>query len=400
MKNLLFNTHDIALAASILFSVFFAFAHNFSQIFSQSARNLLTVFFVLNACAALDTLVFWGDGFKFAAFEVSPWLLLLFSFASFAAGPFLYWFFRSLQDPAFTLRARDYLHLLPALAVFPYVYWACLRYPLEQQQTLILQLSILADERAHFWIFLTLKKLLPVVYGVIGLALMLRSKHLTTYSPALRHFILAHGSFVLLWVWSLGTHIFGQWAPVELADRLGILGNYLTLALLIVLWLERARLLMPVAANAAIQPEVQVPVAAQLEAVDETAIDDAHEKQADLDALAAQLQTFVQSTRPYLNPQLTLERFAAQVHMPTRQVSNAINRCFKQNFQEYINSYRVETAKHFLQDHQCHLTIVEIAHQSGFNSKATFNRLFKTQVGVTPSEYRHSVTNQHASSVY
>lgn len=400
MKNLLFNTHDIALAACILFSVFFAFAHNFSRIFSQSARNVLTVFFVLNACAALDTLVFWGDGFKFAAFAVSPWLLLLFSFASFAAGPFLYWFFRSIQNPAFTLRARDYLHLLPALAVFPYVYWACLRYPLEQQQTLILQLSILTDERAHFWIFLTIKKLLPVMYGVLGLAL-LRSKELHSYSPALRHFILVHGGFVLLWAWSLATHILGQWAPVELSDHLGIVGNYLTLALLIVLWLERARLPIP-AVGSENPPGVQIQAPAQMAITSsiESTADDTQEKQADLDALALQIQAFVQTERPYLNPQLTLERFAAQLQMPTRQVSNAINRCFKQNFQEYINSYRVETAKHFLHDSQCHLTIVDIAHHAGFNSKATFNRLFKIQVGVTPSEYRQGVTNGHPSSVY
>jgi AraC-like DNA-binding protein len=52
-----------------------------------------------------------------------------------------------------------------------------------------------------------------------------------------------------------------------------------------------------------------------------------------------------------------------------------------------INSYRVNEAKALLinepQD-----TILDIAYAAGFNSKASFNRIFKKVTGMTPSEYR------------
>lgn len=389
MKDLLFNTHDVVLAACIFFCLFFAVAHNFSRVFSQSSRNLLTVFFVLNAFAALDTLIFWGDAIKYAAFNLSPWLLMLFSFASFAVGPFLYWFFRSIHQPDFTLKARDYLQLLPALAVIPYLYWACLRFPLEEQHRLILELSILSDERAHFWVFLTLKKLIPVLYGIYCLAIIRRATWFTSEPVGLRHLINVHAGFVLLWFLGLATHTLGQWIPVALSDFMGIMGNYLALALLIVIWIEYTRnsAAAPLTHNFYPDPPQNIQS------------EDLSAQSVEIDNLSQDIQAFVQSQRPYLNPQLTLERFAGLMQLPPRQVSSAINRHFKQNFQEYINSFRVEEAKHFLQDAQCSDTIVEIAQHSGFNSKATFNRLFKNLVGVTPSEYRQGfVSGQSAGN--
>ena len=110
--------------------------------------------------------------------------------------------------------------------------------------------------------------------------------------------------------------------------------------------------------------------------------------------LAERIERFIQTERPYLNPQLTLERFANSLRASPRQVSFAINRCFQQNFHEYINCLRLEEAKRLLRDSDCQeCTIMEIAHRAGFNSKATFNRFFKSFVGVTPSAFRdHSST--------
>ncbi|HMW50308.1 MAG TPA: helix-turn-helix transcriptional regulator, partial [Cellvibrionaceae bacterium] len=114
-------------------------------------------------------------------------------------------------------------------------------------------------------------------------------------------------------------------------------------------------------------------------------------KDSEVDELAARIQGLMLEQQPHLNSQITLERFAALLGEPPRPVSVAINRCFKQNFQEFINCFRIEEAKRRLQDPLlADCTVVEIAHQAGFNSKATFNRLFKQQVGVTPSAYRQA----------
>jgi AraC-like DNA-binding protein len=379
MNNILFNTHDIVLAVCILFCLFFAVANNLSRTFSPASRNLLTVFFVLNACAAFDTLVFWGDAVRYAAFSLSPWLLMLFSFAAFAIGPFLYWFFRLLQVPEVKLKPADYLQLLPALLALPYLYWACLRHPLEQQQALILNLSIFSDTHVHFFAFLTLKKLIPVLYGIKCLALIYGDPKFMAQQPAaLRQILYLYSGFVLLWLWGLAVHLLGQWLPVKLSDQLGVAGNYLSLALLLVIWLERSKTQ---------SINVQAERAGNTSGVADPHFEDG--KDNEIDELAVRIQVLMQEQRPHLNSQLTLERFAALLEVPPRQVSNAINGCFKQNFQEFINCFRVEEAKQSLRDPSyLHCTVVEIAQAAGFNSKATFNRLFKQQVGVTPSVYR------------
>src|SRR5690606_12215242 len=114
---------------------------------------------------------------------------------------------------------------------------------------------------------------------------------------------------------------------------------------------------------------------------------------ADAEALAARIDKLMQTEKPYLNSQLTLERFADLLGVSSRQVSFTINRCFQQNFHEFINRFRVEEAKRLLGDEEFQeRTILDIAQQSGFNSKATFNRFFKSFVGVTPSAYRQQIS--------
>lgn len=101
------------------------------------------------------------------------------------------------------------------------------------------------------------------------------------------------------------------------------------------------------------------------------------------------LEDIVQSEKLYLNPNLSLTQLAKAMRMSPTQVSDLINRGLNQNFNDYINRYRVETITQLLSDENyTHLSILAIALDNGFNSKATFNRVFKKIIGKSPSEYR------------
>ena len=54
--------------------------------------------------------------------------------------------------------------------------------------------------------------------------------------------------------------------------------------------------------------------------------------------------------KPFLEPAITLNELAGQVSIPARQLSQVINESFKRNFFDFINSYRIEEAKHCLLD--------------------------------------------------
>jgi YesN/AraC family two-component response regulator len=100
----------------------------------------------------------------------------------------------------------------------------------------------------------------------------------------------------------------------------------------------------------------------------------------------------MQESKPYLRNELTLQELAKKLKIPRHYLSQIINDRLNQNFYTFINEYRVNEAKSLLLDPRFrHYSILAVALDSGFNSKATFNAVFKKQCGMTPSEF----INQH-----
>ncbi len=90
--------------------------------------------------------------------------------------------------------------------------------------------------------------------------------------------------------------------------------------------------------------------------------------------------------KPYLEPKLSLATLAGQLEISPNQLSQVINQEAKVNFYDFVNKYRVEE---FIRQSQKNnnYSILALALDSGFNSKSSFNTIFKKQKGLTPSEY-------------
>ncbi|HFA51051.1 MAG TPA: AraC family transcriptional regulator [Bacteroidetes bacterium] len=87
--------------------------------------------------------------------------------------------------------------------------------------------------------------------------------------------------------------------------------------------------------------------------------------------------------------ELRLADLAAYLNISRHQLSQVINEQYGVNFFELINRYRVEYVKRMLADpSNSNLTIIQIAYEAGFNNKASFNRYFKKEIGMTPSAFR------------
>jgi len=97
------------------------------------------------------------------------------------------------------------------------------------------------------------------------------------------------------------------------------------------------------------------------------------------------------STKPYLNPGLTISELASEAGMQTYQLSRLINEAASQNFFDYVNGYRIEAFKARIQTKEGErMTILAVALEVGFNSKTAFNRAFKKREGVTPRRFAKS----------
>jgi AraC-like DNA-binding protein len=105
-------------------------------------------------------------------------------------------------------------------------------------------------------------------------------------------------------------------------------------------------------------------------------------------ALNERLIQVMECEKPFLNPVLNLSDLAARLDVSRNQLSLAINQVHSKNFYEFINTYRVEEVVKQMRDPGNHnLTIVALANNSGFNSKASFYRVFKQFTGMTPTAY-------------
>lgn len=95
----------------------------------------------------------------------------------------------------------------------------------------------------------------------------------------------------------------------------------------------------------------------------------------------------------YLEPELTLFDVSKKLGVSESYVSEVINMHMKSTFYDFVNGYRVEQVCDSLKSRAIQdKTILAIALESGFNSKATFNRIFKKHTGCTPSQFVKALT--------
>lgn len=111
-----------------------------------------------------------------------------------------------------------------------------------------------------------------------------------------------------------------------------------------------------------------------------------------LRAWANQLEQIMQTQQRYRQAQLSSKDLADELAISVHQLSQVLNQCLGVSFYDYLNRYRVEAVQRDLNDaRRDYLTILALAFEAGFDSKATFNQAFRKHTGLTPSQYRKQV---------
>ncbi|MGQ7868814.1 ligand-binding sensor domain-containing protein [Sunxiuqinia sp. sy24] len=105
--------------------------------------------------------------------------------------------------------------------------------------------------------------------------------------------------------------------------------------------------------------------------------------------LIDRLNSLMSANKPYLNCKLGLTDLAEELCVSPNQLSALLNEQIGQPFYDYVNEFRIEEVKRRLMDpSEKKKTILAIAWECGFNSKSAFNRVFKINTGITPSEFQ------------
>lgn len=115
-------------------------------------------------------------------------------------------------------------------------------------------------------------------------------------------------------------------------------------------------------------------------------------KQEDVADYVNKIRKYMVIEKPYLNRELTIYDLSEQLKIPRHILSEIINEHMGKNFYNLVNDYRVNEVKERMKSGDLkQLTILGLAYDSGFNSKSSFNTIFKEKTGLTPSEYLHTL---------
>lgn len=114
-----------------------------------------------------------------------------------------------------------------------------------------------------------------------------------------------------------------------------------------------------------------------------------------INGITKRIIALMEEEKLYQETELTLQQLADKLKLPPYQLSQAINEGLNKNFYDLINGYRVEEAKRLLLESKSkNYTILSIGFEAGFNSKTTFNTVFKKMTGQTPTGFIVQQTGQ------
>ncbi|MEM7367048.1 MAG: helix-turn-helix domain-containing protein [Bacteroidota bacterium] len=112
----------------------------------------------------------------------------------------------------------------------------------------------------------------------------------------------------------------------------------------------------------------------------------------ELDHWTQKILELMTNEKLFLNPDLTLKMMANYLGSSEKTLSHVINKGMNCNFSTFVNRYRVEETQQRLREKAYQqFTLTSIAFACGFDSKSTFNRVFKQETGLTPSGFIQSL---------
>ena len=375
MQTPIFNIHDLILVLTLAVCLLLVVFQLLLSKQKQIASRLLTLFFTCVGVNALCNLLLWNNYLHIesaiAKFTIAYGLSLTVVGKSLS----LYGYVVAITRENFRFGWRELTHLINVLVVVGFLLLGRidsdqLRFISTSQTDFTIKVT---NYLWHYLKFLTVVYALSAVWAVWHYKQQLKAFYSSLSLEGPQWLMLLTLGFALNWSWSLLVHIVGQSAGINLADSFGIFDNYITFLLvnaLFVYSLLYAHQLIET--KNALQEEKQVVVVADYSP-----------------DVIERIRQGMEVKHLYLKHTLNIEEFAKQVGIHYREVSAIINKHFDTNFFEFVNSYRVNKAKHMLLDPKfADTTILDILLESGFNSKSAFHRFFKRYTGMSAADYR------------
>ena len=105
--------------------------------------------------------------------------------------------------------------------------------------------------------------------------------------------------------------------------------------------------------------------------------------------ISKKLENAMEKDKLFKDQELSLNSIAKQLNIKPYLISKSLNEVYNKRFNDFVNEYRVKEVQSLLQNSDnSKYTLLSIAMDAGFNSKSSFNRAVKKQLGILPSELK------------
>lgn len=321
-------------------------------------------------------------------------------------GPLLYFYVKSITNFQFKLSKRDFLHFIPGIL---YLTWTIVVVVVDK---LILRKYFLMngqnDPDFDEW-YQVVQKASIIIYLFLAIRYYKQYRRYVFFESSfyeaaslkwLRNFLVAFGIITVLpWIMD----VLDQF---EFFSRLNYKGSwfYFFSYALVVYYiaingynavsiplrhLEFIPELLLNYHNPALLPAPEIKTEdASFELIEEVKEQPATAEDAFVGQWKQKVSDYLLSTKVFEEPELTLSELARRLQTNTSVLSKVVNQGFGQSFNDYINQFRVNAVIESLKKgEQKKQTLLGIAFDAGFNSKATFNRAFKKLTGQSPKDW-------------
>lgn len=298
-------------------------------------------------------------------------------------GPLLYFYIRSSLDPNFKITKKLRFHFYPVIIDFvpqltAYIFiigvlTGLLKNHPEPWGIFIDTYNVYADiprwMSVSFYVWMSLKYLYSFKQEHNG---VLNGQ--TNNFKWLQQFIRVFAAFQVLWFFYLVPYVIPRYTDVML-NTFDWYPLYIPLAI-IIYWLGIKGYIVSQTENGLIKKAQPVSSTLSAETISQT---------------IASLKKSMTDDKLFLNSNLNLNILSEHISIPQKTISFVLNQNLNKSFSEFVNEYRIEAFKEkILQPETDNLTIAGIALECGFSSQATFQRIFKQSIGISPSEFRRS----------
>ncbi|MEM6770151.1 MAG: helix-turn-helix transcriptional regulator, partial [Bacteroidota bacterium] len=125
----------------------------------------------------------------------------------------------------------------------------------------------------------------------------------------------------------------------------------------------------------------------------------AEDRMEQLKSIADRIRRSMQEDHLYRNPELSRSVLAKTLAVKPYLISQALNDVMDTKFNDYINQLRIAELKRLMQSPQkSHYSLISLAYEAGFNSKASFHRAVRKYEGVSPGQLRDNGDNLSSHS--